>query len=328
MAPTVRTQRPSIPTLWIDTAIALDLALGRDDDRCRELQRLVLDLVRKRKLLCPSSEQWEEFDGTKVEREAFDVLQRLSVGVRLQHRGEIEDSLTYAAMKAYAARDDVIETSVETFFHGDPVEELEEALRQPFIISMTPFSAPEILDRRRSGKVGTHEKWEKLRRQLVADGATYDQRLPIELRGRIDFAVQALRDFARTMESGEVDFWTVMTGIGPSLNLRQWEAASGEPPGLPGLLRFFASEHYAALPTTRIPAQIIADITTDPGREIQASDSMDGQLLSIAIPISNFVVTDKSMAARIKRLGIDREWNTEVFSLSSIGSLFDRLRGL
>lgn len=107
---------------------------------------------------------------------------------------------------------------------------------------MPPFSAPEILDRRRSGKVGTHEEWEKLRRQLVTHGATYDQRLPIELRGQVAFVVQALQDYARTIERGDLDFWTVMTAI--------------------------------------------------------------------------------------KRRGIEREWNTEVFSLSSIDALFDRLRSL
>jgi len=59
---------------------------------------------------------------------------------------------------------------------------------------------------------------------------------------------------------------------------------------------------------------------------IQAGDSMDGELLSIAIPTSHFVVTDKSMAARLRRRGVDREWKTDVFSLSTIDELFARLR--
>jgi hypothetical protein len=87
---------------------------------------------------------------------------------------------------------------------------------------------------------------------------------------------------ARTIESGAFDFWTVMTAMGPSIMLRHWEAAGGQPPGPGGLLRFLASDHYAALPTNRIPSQIIADITTDAWRPIQAGDSMDGQLLSVA----------------------------------------------
>jgi hypothetical protein len=94
------------------------------------------------------------------------------------------------------------------------------------------------------------------------------------------------------------------------------------------LLRFLASEHYGAIPTNRIPSQIIADITTDAWRPIQAGDSTDGELLAIAIPISHFVVTDKNMAARLRRRGVDREWKAEVFSLSTIDELFARLRDL
>jgi hypothetical protein len=117
--PSVRIERPSIPTLWIDTAVAVNLALARDP-RCAELQSVVRDLVRKRKLLCPTSEQWEEFDSKKIQREAFEVLERLSLGVHLRHRGGIADKLIYAAIKGYVAGEDVIEAPTEIFFHEDP----------------------------------------------------------------------------------------------------------------------------------------------------------------------------------------------------------------
>ena len=81
-------------------------------------------------------------------------------------------------------------------------------------------------------------------------------------------------------------------------------------------------------PETLKETVIIADITTDAGRAIQAGDSMDGELLSVAIPISHFVVSDKSMAARLRRRGIDHEWKTDIFSLSTIHELLARLRDL
>jgi hypothetical protein len=160
--PSVIIERPSISTLWIDTAIAVNLALARDE-RCEELESVVHDLDRNRKLLCPSSEQWEEFDGKKIDREAFNVLERLSLGIHLKHRAGIASALTYAAMKAYVAGSEVIETGIEAFFYKDPVEELDEALRQRFIISVTPFGAPELVSRRQLGKLRTLEEWEKIR---------------------------------------------------------------------------------------------------------------------------------------------------------------------
>ncbi len=52
---------------------------------------------------------------------------------------------------------------------------------------------------------------------------------------------------------------------------------------------------------------------------------MDVELLSAAIPVSHYVLTDKKMSDRIKRLRIDNDWNTEVYSMSEIDGLFERL---
>jgi hypothetical protein len=61
---------------------------------------------------------------------------------------------------------------------------------------------------------------------------------------------------------------------------------------------------------------------------IQSGDVMDVGLLSIAIPACHFVVTDKRQCDRIKRRGIDKEWGTEVYSMSDIEGLFERLEKL
>ena len=52
---------------------------------------------------------------------------------------------------------------------------------------------------------------------------------------------------------------------------------------------------------------------------------MDVELLAIAIPICHYVITDKNMEDTIKRRRIDRDWNTQVFSLSSIEGLIEKL---
>ena len=55
---------------------------------------------------------------------------------------------------------------------------------------------------------------------------------------------------------------------------------------------------------------------------------MDVDLLSVAIPASHYVLTDKRAAERIKRRGIDVEWGTKVYSLSQISQLFEQLEAL
>jgi hypothetical protein len=42
-------------------------------------------------------------------------------------------------------------------------------------------------------------------------------------------------------------------------------------------------------------------------------------------PLAHLVLTDRKMANRIIELGIDREWNTSVFSESTIDNLYAEL---
>ena len=55
---------------------------------------------------------------------------------------------------------------------------------------------------------------------------------------------------------------------------------------------------------------------------------MDVELLSVAIPVSHYVLTDRRMEQRIKRLGLDATWGTKVYSMSSIEDLFSELEKL
>ena len=61
---------------------------------------------------------------------------------------------------------------------------------------------------------------------------------------------------------------------------------------------------------------------------VRSSDPMDVELLSTAIPVSHFVLADRAMEVRVKKLKIDEEWATKVFSMATIDELFALLRGL
>ena len=89
------------------------------------------------------------------------------------------------------------------------------------------------------------------------------------------------------------------------------------------------AEHsdYNNLPTPRIGNQLGADSLTG-NQPILSGDVMDVGLWSVAIPVCHHVLTDRRMSDRIKRRGIDKEWQTEVYSMSDIDGLFERLERL
>jgi len=92
------------------------------------------------------------------------------------------------------------------------------------------------------------------------------------------------------------------------------------------MLKFFRSQHYKRLPTTRISSLLYADLLTNADRTIKKSDVMDVQLLPVAIPISHYVLTDANMVDRIQRRGIDAAWGTKVYSMRTADALLAELQ--
>lgn len=68
-------------------------------------------------------------------------------------------------MEAYVKNADTITVGVGAFFHGDPVEELEQARQRNMVIGGHPVRLPEILARRDAANVKVMEMWEELRQE-------------------------------------------------------------------------------------------------------------------------------------------------------------------
>lgn len=139
--------------------------------------------------------------------------------------------------------------------------------------------------------------------------------------------VQLVTEFEEKVKNGQVDFTDFMRVEGFMFYRIYWNDIKGQPPDWRGVYDFFCSSYYHNLPTTRIRCQLGADLITGQ-QPILSGDSMDVELLAVAIPLSHYVLTDKKMEARIKRLGIDKEWGTQVYSMSSVNGLFAELAKL
>jgi hypothetical protein len=61
---------------------------------------------------------------------------------------------------------------------------------------------------------------------------------------------------------------------------------------------------------------------------IAASDPMDVELLSVALPVAHYVLADRRMEQRIKKLGLDAKCDATVYSMSTIDGLFAQLEKL
>jgi hypothetical protein len=101
--PNVRSEKPQVPTLWIDTFVGLGLAQKNPDSRLQRLKDIAWQLVRQGKLLCPQADQEEEYQGTQLYERTVSEFKSLSLGIRFQHRVGIAAQHIALAMKAFVA---------------------------------------------------------------------------------------------------------------------------------------------------------------------------------------------------------------------------------
>jgi hypothetical protein len=284
--------------------------------------------VRDSKLLCPEADQREEFELRRLDRQISRVFSELSLGIRLRHRQGIMDNLIARAMKSYIDLADTVVLPVAAYFHRDPVEELFRINRGPFYIVVDHSRSSELRAERDAADAACKERLEELRKRLVAQGQTYEVQFRLEQEAYPEALILLIVRFQKLLERGCAGPSELMDVQGVGFYLALWEEYGGSPLGLPGMLQFFNSDYFRNLPTSRIASQLWADILTDKQRSVKPGDSMDVQLLSVAIPICHFVLTDKDMKNRIERRDIHLEWNTKVFSLNTIDELTAELSAL
>lgn len=333
--PKVTSEKPSIPTLWLDTSVIIKLTkVERGEglqqieiERLTRLRDLVRELVPAGKLICPQADQEEEYVAKRLDREIHREFLGLSLGINMRHRQGIFDWQAQLGMEAYVKRADAINVSLYAYFHSNPVEELEEARQRNLVIGAHPIRDPEILARREAANAEVFEAWERLRQEFVAAHRTYEEQLQEEKRGYADALAYKVEEWEKQIAAGIGDFWAFM-GVQGFLMFRVcWREMGGKPDGLEGLHTYFCSDYFNNLPTPRIGNQLGADLLTG-NQIILSGDVMDVGLLSVAVPACHYVLTDRRMSDRIKRLGIDKEWGTEVCSMSDINVLFEHLERL
>jgi hypothetical protein len=332
----VSTQKPGLPTLWLDTSVVIKLAklkLGvhfqeLEARRLTRLRDLVIELVRAGRLICPEADQDEEYVGTGGGDEIVHrLVMELSHGISLRHREGILENQIFKGMQSYIKNSDAIDLPTSIYFHGDPVEELEEARTRDYIIGVGPLKSPEILTRRAENKKEINRKWEELRLELVAKGQTFEAQLEKEIGGYWDGMVGIITKFEENLRSGRSDAYDFIAATVPMTYKTVWDKMRGEPAGSEGLNLFFHSAHFAELPSPFASCRLNAELLT--GNEpIVPGDEMDVALLSVALAVSHYVVADKRMSLRIKKLGLDSKYDAQVFSMSTIDDLFVQLERL
>ncbi|HVB29797.1 MAG TPA: hypothetical protein VNG91_08310 [Terriglobia bacterium] len=86
--PKILVEKPSLPTLWVDTAVGIKLAKVERGEAVQDIEKrrmvklkeLVVKLARSCKLLCPEGDQEWEYWGERLDDKISEEFAALSLG--------------------------------------------------------------------------------------------------------------------------------------------------------------------------------------------------------------------------------------------------------
>jgi hypothetical protein len=329
--PKVIAEKPGLPTLWVDTAIGIKLAKVQKGEAVQEIEKrrmvklkeLVVKLARDCKLLCPEGDQEWEYWGERLDENVSREFAALSRGIRLLHHQAAHDFQVFIAMEAYVREAGEIRLPADIYFHTDPIQQLRAVSQESAFVSVHGLP-PMLLEMNNDSRKGMYKHSEELRCKNNAKNRTYAEQFALEQRSFVDSMADFARSFKRRLATGDIEPWEYFAVQGYDRYFREWYRLANKWADWEGLCNFFVSDYFRELPAVKISSQLHARLVTD-DRPIEPGDSMDVKHLSLAMPLANFVLTDRKMSNRLTELGIDKEWNAAVFSESTIDNLFAEL---
>lgn len=321
------TVKSKIPIIWLDTLAVIEIYKineeGNDNPRIKKLFKLVKEKVYQRKLICPLGEQEEE-----IEEKVGEVIKQfvnLSLGITFLSNDEIKESQLVKAIKSYRRTKDIELTYLDVFYE-DPVTYLQNK-KQDFIFSIVLDPTEIEINNRKTIRKKNIEELQLVKDNFYQDKDYYSV-ISDELNGSYIATSHLIDIYRYKIESNiplsEVESLQIAQMLSRPLSL--WNAEQKD--GLVGYMEFLKSDCYKQLPSVHINAHMVADLFTSKRKSLEVGDPTDISNLSTLLPYCDYILTDRDQMNRIRRLELDKKYNTKVFSLFNIDELFIDLEKL
>ncbi|HHF7364883.1 TPA: hypothetical protein ACPSJ9_003877, partial [Legionella anisa] len=269
-----------IPIVWLDTSIMLLLTKLHNnphklnDSELKNISLLSLYLkkgVSEGKIIVPLSEQGLEIIGENKNREWFDFIQSITLGISTTSSWDIEIFQTREGMKSYLENKKDISLSYLDHFEDDPVEEMREALSNQIIIYPTfdPFILP--MQMKDSIKSDLIASLNEERINNIQQNMRYQDQFNKELNQKYNNLLVPNQS-VNSLEPLDHLFGKIYK----IYDLMMWNALDKSQTNINGLRNFYNSPYYKELPHVYLKCSLLAKIKTST-KEIRSGDPMDIQ---------------------------------------------------
>ncbi|HHR1385267.1 TPA: hypothetical protein ACS3G7_002783 [Legionella pneumophila] len=304
-----------IPIVWLDTSIMLLLTKLHNnpnklnDSELKNISSLSAYLIKgvsEGKIIIPLSDQGLEVIGENKNREWFDFIHSLTLGIATTSSWDIEIFQTREGMKCYLENKKEISLSYLDHFYDDPVEEMREALSNQ--IKIFPYFNPYIqpMQMKDSVKSNLIASLNVERTNNIQQNIGYHDQFDKELNQKYNNLL-IHNQSVNLLEPLDHLFST----ISQTYDLSMWNALDKNQTNINGLRAFYNSPYYKELPHVNLRCSLMAEIKTSKN-EIRSGDPMDIQHTSDMLPFSDLYITDKKWSKFLKEHQYDIQYKTKI----------------
>jgi len=335
--------KPKIPVIFLDTNFFIDFVQsenGVNKNPCyyeneKKLIEAIRKLTKQKKLLCPKSDQAEEYEQhNKFQDEIHKLQTTLSYGIRTNYNYGVKQMQIQQALKAYVNNGKEIVFDGSSLFINEPLGELKQASEQEFIVSVRFPTLPDDIKDKKERKKYLASKYEELRRE---NKESFPKRFEAEKLSHYHYLSNGLRQlfvkYATKISLSEADV-DVLMELGRNMSrlahLKGGTTEEGkEPEDLLEILKFYKSEYFTSIPFISIQAKLNASLVTQRDK-VKETDDFDFMQTCQMLPFSSYFVTDKHLKNRLttKPLSLDKQYDVRIYSLNEIPQLLEELNKL
>lgn len=321
--PVVDIKKSKVPIVFLDSNIFIEMKRAIDGNchtlyasQLIELHDLLIELMRRELIICPVGSQQDEIGVSKKRQGVEEFLQRFT-NAEILTPYEIKQLQLDAFYNAFKNSIPTIELSSEKVLK-------EEHSISGLKIRVISYSSADVLNAKKESKDRTVELVNELRSSGRAS-KVFEKQFSIELTAEQQVINEALRMATSTTE----DILTSINILAPIFS------RIDSFPSSPDFVETFSGYLYGFLPSlylTRIPYIIIASsinaykLCSD--TKLLGSDAQDIDNAAAYLPYVDYFVTDTSLRNTIKRLGIDKLCNTNIYAMRDFSQLLLDLRRL
>lgn len=331
-------EKPIIPILFIDTFFFIDLIQNKHNQTKtvyyeKELQLidLIQKLTKEMKLICPVGDQEEEYElGSKYKDEIRDEQVSLALGIRANYHYAVYKMQTQLAIKAFLSNVDSLTYTSWCLFERDIRKQMEEQLKQSYIVSVhLPFPA-EMLDKTRKTKTELALEFEKMRIEKQKMKVKYEDWVNQEQLGSLEAAVTTLKSVLPKKLTQQPLSEADRNGLSELGDILSFLSHyKGSEATLEEAIKFLKSEYFSSIPYISVQSKLYASMWRQSG-PIKESDNFDFHQASQMLPYSAYYLTDSSLKHRITSnpLMLDKEYGVIVYSMKDVDQLIGDLEKL